>query len=47
MNNISESEPKALIKELRQICALVKDIKEDKILEENSPELQWAFKRLD
>ena len=47
MNTIPEIEPKTLIIELREICALVKDIKEDKILEENSPELQWAFKRFD
>jgi hypothetical protein len=43
VSNIPEIEPKALINELKQICALVKDIKEDRILEENSPELHWTF----
>lgn len=47
MNNIPQIELKALIIELREICALVKNTKEDKILEEYSPELQSAFKRLD
>jgi hypothetical protein len=47
VNNILKIEASSLIAEFRQIHALVKDIEETEILENSSPDLQAAFKRLD
>jgi hypothetical protein len=47
VNNILKIEASSLIVEFRQIHALVKDIGETEILENSSPDLQAAFKRLD
>ena len=46
-DNILKIEASSLIAEFRQIHTLVKDIEETEILENSSPELQAAFKRLD
>lgn len=47
MSNILKIEAPSLIKEFRQVHALVKDIEETEILENSSPDLQAAFERLD
>jgi hypothetical protein len=47
VSTIPDLDVNSLIAELQQISTLVKDIDESKVLENPSPELQAAFKRLD